>query len=55
MEIRSVITHAESIQRPDAAIFQGYCHLPLDRCVAHIKERLEAPYRLMIDPEAPAA
>jgi hypothetical protein len=42
MEIRSVITYAESIQRPDAAIFQGYCHLPLDRCVAHIEERLEA-------------
>lgn len=37
-----MITYAESIQRPEAAIFQGYCDIPLDRCVAHIQERLAA-------------
>lgn len=35
-------THAEAIQRPGAAIFQGSCHLPLDRCIAHIEDRLAA-------------
>lgn len=37
-----MITHAESIQRPDAEIFQGTCPLPLDRCVAYIEDRLAA-------------
>lgn len=37
-----MITYAESIQRPGAEIFQGFCPLPLDRCVAHIEDRLEA-------------
>jgi hypothetical protein len=37
-----VTTYAESIQRADAEIFQGTCHLPLDRCIAHIDDRLKA-------------
>lgn len=37
-----MITYAESIQRPDAEVFQGACPLPLDRCVAHIEDRLRA-------------
>lgn len=37
-----MITYAESIQRPGAEIYQGTCPLPLDRCVAHIQDRLAA-------------
>lgn len=36
------MTYAESIQHPGAEIFQGSCPLPLDRCVAHIQNRLRA-------------
>jgi len=37
-----VITYAESIQHAGAQIFQGTCHLPLDRCIAHMQDRLAA-------------
>jgi hypothetical protein len=37
-----VITYAESIQKLDAAIFQGTCSLPVDLCVSHIERQLLA-------------
>ncbi|MDP9933507.1 2OG-Fe(II) oxygenase [Variovorax paradoxus] len=37
-----MITYAESIQKPSAVIFQGACALPLDLCVSHIENRLQA-------------
>lgn len=42
MAVRPVITYAESIQKPDAPIFQGACALPLGPCVSHIEDRLQA-------------
>lgn len=42
MAVRSVITYAESIQKPSAAIFQGACALPLGQCISHIESRLQA-------------
>lgn len=35
-----MITYAESIQKPDAAIFQGACSLPVDLCISHIENQL---------------
>lgn len=37
-----MITYAEFIQKPDAAIFQGACTLPVDSCVSHIESQLIA-------------
>lgn len=37
-----MITYAESIQRADAAIFQGNCSLPLRRCTDYIEEKIRA-------------
>ncbi|TWD85757.1 2-oxoglutarate-Fe(II)-dependent oxygenase superfamily protein [Variovorax beijingensis] len=37
-----MITYAESIQKPDAAIFQRACSLSVDLCVSHIERQLVA-------------
>jgi hypothetical protein len=37
-----VISYAESIQKPDAAIYREICVLPVDLCISHIEGRLHA-------------
>ena len=42
MAVRPLTTYAEFIQKPDAAIYQATCSLPLEKCVSHIECRLQA-------------
>lgn len=37
-----MITYAESIQRPNAEIFQGNCSLPMKRCTDYIEQKIDA-------------